>query len=171
MKFQGFCMLFSYLMETNVTLQPSVTMEEAETEVYQLVKEIVLQIVSNVVNTLEITDNSNELGNKKHFSYWSFSLHSKFRGLNLQDVITYFSLAMEDMEPVKESVLETDLALSSDEASPLSEFSVTPDTSVHSTDPEMPENTVRQPSPVPDIIQMDVPFPPHTSFSSSYPHP
>ena len=153
-------MLFSYLMETNVTLRPSVTMEEAETEVYQLVKEIVLQIVSNVVNTLEITDNSNELGNKKHFSYWSFSLHSKFRGLKLKDVITYFSLAMEDMEPVKESVLETDLALSSDEASPLSEFSVTPDTSVHYTDLEMPENTVRQPSPVPDVIQMDVPFPP-----------
>ena len=54
MKFQGFCVLFSYLMETNVTLRPSVTMEEAETEVYQLVKEIVLQIVSNVVNTLDL---------------------------------------------------------------------------------------------------------------------
>ena len=67
---------------------------------------------------------------------------------------------MEDVEPVKESVLETDLALSSDEASPLSEFSVTPDTSVHSTDLEMPENTVRRPSPVPDLIQMNVPFPP-----------
>ena len=64
------------------------------------------------------------------------------------------------MEPVKESVLETDLALSSDEASPLSEFSVTPNTSVHSTDPEMPDNPVCIPSQVPDTIQMDVPFPP-----------
>ena len=68
---------------------------------------------------------------------------------------------MEGMEPVKESVLETDLALSSDEASPLSEFSVTPNTSVHSTDPEVPDNPVLMSSPIPDTIQMDVPFPPH----------
>ena len=49
---------------------------------------------------------------------------------------------------------------SSDEASPLSEFSVTPNTSVHSTDPEVPETPVLMSSPVPDTIQMDVPFPP-----------
>ena len=86
-------MLFSYQMETNVTLRPSVTMEEAETEVYQLVKEIVLQIVSKVVNTLEITDNSNELGNKTHFSYWLFSLHSKIRGLNLKGCYHLFFIS------------------------------------------------------------------------------
>ena len=86
-------MLFSSLMETNVTQRPSATMEMAETEVYQLVKEIILQIVSNVVNTLEITDNSNELGNKKHFSYWSFSLHSKFRGLNLKGCYHLFFIS------------------------------------------------------------------------------
>ena len=65
---------------------------------------------------------------------------------------------MEGIEPVKESVLKTDLALSSDETSPLSEFSVSPNTSVHSTDPEVPENPVITSSPIPDTIQMDIPF-------------
>ena len=61
---------------------------------------------------------------------------------------------------MKESVLETDLVLSSGAASSLSEFSVTPNTSVHSTDPEVPETLILMSTTAPDIIQMDVPFPP-----------
>ena len=57
---------------------------------------------------------------------------------------------------MKESVLETDLALSSDATSSLSEFSVTLNTSVNSTDLMVPEN----PTPISTPIQMDVPFPP-----------
>ena len=41
----------------------------AEVEVQQLVKEILLQIVSNVVNTVDIGDIPNEIGNNKHLSH------------------------------------------------------------------------------------------------------
>ena len=67
---------------------------------------------------------------------------------------------MEGKEPMKESVLETNLVLSSDAASSLSEISVTPNTSVHSTDLEVPETLTPISTPTPDVIQMDVPFPP-----------
>ena len=67
---------------------------------------------------------------------------------------------MEGEEPIKESVLETKLVLSSDAASSLSEFSVTPNTSVHSTDLEVQETLTPISTPTPDVIQMDVPFPP-----------
>ena len=41
----------------------------AAAEIQQLVKEILLQIVSNVVNTLDIGDRPNEIGNNKHLSH------------------------------------------------------------------------------------------------------
>ena len=68
--------------------------------------------------------------------------------------------AIEGEEPMKESVLETDLVLSSDATSSLSEFSVTPNTSVNSTDLEVPGTPTPISTPTPDVIQMDVPFPP-----------
>ena len=53
-------MHFRSLMKNCTTQQPSSTGKMADTEIQQLVKEIILQIVSNVVNILEITDNPNE---------------------------------------------------------------------------------------------------------------
>ena len=80
-----------------------------------------------------------------------------------------FHTAMEGVESVKESVLETDLMLSLDEASPLSEFSSTPNTSVYSTNPEDAEGAVPQVSPLklapsPDHIVMNVPYTLHPKY-------
>ena len=59
------------------------------------------------------------------------------------------------MEPVKESVLETNLTLYSNVTSPLSKFLVNPNTSVHSTNLAVPENTVITSYPISDTNQMD----------------
>ena len=82
MKFQRFLHAFQVSEgNTHQNQIPSLTGIMADTEIQQLVRDIILQLISNVVNTLEITDNSNEIGNKRHsLSLW-FSLHSKFRGV------------------------------------------------------------------------------------------
>ena len=145
MKFQEFCMRFRTLDKM------------AEMEIQQLVKEILLQIVSNVVNALDVDDRPNEIGNNKHLSHWFlvFILEDYSKSNSRMSYHLFFHIeAIVGEEPMKESVLETDLVLSSDATSSLSEFSVTPNTSVNSTDLEVPE------TPTPDVIQMDVPFPP-----------
>ena len=59
MKFQEFCMRCRYFVRVDIR-----QIEMAELETQQMVKDIIMQIISDVECTLKILDNSNELGNK-----------------------------------------------------------------------------------------------------------